>query len=617
MTSAVGAPHIYDNHYSPVNVYGRAAELIKAQGEGSGVHLDVGCSFGRIAETISKIHGVEYVGIDGSEDGLGSLRERGFECHQHSFGNDEVDQAQLKKILKGRRLRSVSILDTLEHLPFPEQMLKTLHTFCSAHGVPLIVSVPNVAHRDVGFKLAFGTWDYTPAGLLDQTHLRFFTEKLLRKMTASIGWKEVAANDVVMASSDQRFPSDHLALSESSALRGLLARLRSRAPNAEVNQFVRTYVPDAPTNASYLESQEEPARPFLSIVTRTQGRRLDTLREVLLCLSAQTCQDFELLIVGHRLDATRAMLVRQAIEECTPEFRERVRLIPVNHGTRTTPLNIGFEEARGHYISILDDDDIPFAHWVEEFRQLAERHPGRMVRTVAVRQEFDEVQTHTGRKSVRAVSGLHRDYPSRFDLLRQLCMNLTPNTALAFPRSAFHDFGLRFDETLTTTEDWDFLMRVAFICDVASSDEITCIYRWWRKSESSRTEHDAAEWQQNLDRILEKFDDEYLILPPGSASRLRDLMYAYSERATAIDEKALKPDHYQLLATLDSPSWKFTQPLRAAGQLIGNPAPLSPTQVVNMSPSDARSTLEAVKKSKSMRIASTLGDIKNKLLRKK
>ncbi|MBL8916044.1 MAG: glycosyltransferase [Archangium sp.] len=610
-------PHVYDNQYAPGNVYGHAAALIRSQTEITGVHIDVGCSFGRIAETLETIPGLTYLGIDASEDGLTSLRERGIECHQHTFGDHDRDREFIARALAGRKLRSMSILDTLEHLVAPEKMLKLLFEVCREGGQPLIVSVPNVAHRDLGFKLAFGTWDYTPAGLLDQTHVRFFTEPLLTKMTRSVGWKQVASNDVLMSSSDQRFPAEHLALTDGSALRGLLTHLNANRPNALTNQFVRAFVPDAPTNESFLESQVQPRRPFLSVVTRTQGKRLDTLREVLLCLSAQTCDDFEVLIIGHRLDDERQMLVRQLIEESCEPLRSRVRLVLVNHGTRTTPLNVGFSEARGQYISILDDDDVPFAHWVEEFLKLSITAPGRMLRTVAVRQEFDEVQTRSGRKSVRAMSGMHRDYPDRFDLLKQLCMNFTPNTALAFPRSAFHDFGLRFDESLTTTEDWDFLMRVAFICDVASSDQITCIYRWWRTSASSRTEHAEEEWQRNLERILEKFDQEYLILPPGSATRLRHLMQHFTDpdyRPRA--EKPLKPAHFELLDTLESPSWKLTQPIRIAGRALGHPAPLHARQVVEMSEDAARSTLNAVRKSKTMKFASFVVGLTKRLSRK-
>ena len=46
------------------------------------------------------------------------------------------------------------------------------------------------------------------------------------------------------------------------------------------------------------EAEDPAPRPFLSVITRTQGRRPDRLREMLLSLAAQTDEDFELLLVG-------------------------------------------------------------------------------------------------------------------------------------------------------------------------------------------------------------------------------------------------------------------------------------------------------------------------------
>ncbi|HVF19852.1 MAG TPA: hypothetical protein VNA14_06385, partial [Mycobacteriales bacterium] len=62
-------------------------------------------------------------------------------------------------------------------------------------------------------------------------------------------------------------------------LHRLLARLRGRA--------VAAPVPPG--------GDRDAGRPFLSVLTRTQGRRPETLRELLLCLAAQTSDDFELL----------------------------------------------------------------------------------------------------------------------------------------------------------------------------------------------------------------------------------------------------------------------------------------------------------------------------------
>lgn len=601
--------HIYDNQFAPSNVYGHAAELIRLHTSGEGVHLDVGCSFGRIAEEVATIHGATYVGVDRSPEGLDSLRSRGFECHQHEFGEPAADRAFVNGILHGRTLRSVSILDTLEHLKDPEVMLRTLFELCREKGQPLIVSVPNVTHRDVGFKLAFGRWDYTEAGLLDRTHLRLFSAAMLDQMTRSIGWQQLGANDVPLKSSDQRFPPGHLALAKGSALHGLLAQLRERMPHAETNQFVRAYVPDVPSaEANYIAVHEQPQRPFLSVITRTQGRRIETLREMLLCLAAQTCADFEVLIVAHKVDAHRQTLINRVIEECSDLLGGRVRVISVSHGNRTAPLNVGFSESRGEFISMLDDDDIVLGHWVETFKKLADEHPGRMLRAVAVRQEFEHVETFAGKPSARATSGMHRDYSPRFDLFLQLAMNLTPNMALAFPRSVFFDFGLRFDETLTTTEDWDFLMRASFLCDVASTEEITCIYRWWCTSVSSRTEHEQSEWQANLERIVEKFDREYIILPPGSASRIRDLV------RPPVDQ-ALAETHVELIKALQSNAWMLTTPLRLLGRFLGNPTPITPLDVTQMTPSAAASTLDAVRSSKSMRVANALKRVRDQLER--
>ncbi len=65
--------------------------------------------------------------------------------------------------------------------------------------------------------------------------------------------------------------------------------------------------------------------------------------------------------------------------------------------------------------------------------------------------------------------------------------NYTPFMSIAFPRGAVHDLGLRFDETLDTTEDWDFIVRCAAALGVESIREPTCVYRWWVHTGSSRS----------------------------------------------------------------------------------------------------------------------------------
>ena len=66
--------------------------------------------------------------------------------------------------------------DVLEHLSDPLPVLVALNRSLAAGG-RVIVSVPNVAHLWVRLSLLLGRWDYADRGILDRTHLRFFTRR--------------------------------------------------------------------------------------------------------------------------------------------------------------------------------------------------------------------------------------------------------------------------------------------------------------------------------------------------------------------------------------------------------------------------------------------------------
>lgn len=320
-------------------------------------------------------------------------------------------------------------------------------------------------------------------------------------------------------------------------------------------------------------------RPFLSIVMRTQGRRLHCLTEALTCLAGQTCTDFEVLVVGHRLGASERADVERVIEENPAWLRDRTRLVAVDRGKRAAPLNEGFAAAHGRYIAILDDDDIPFGHWVQTFAEMADEAPGQVLRTVAVQQDIVGC-TVLGRPSVRAVGPVEDRYPAVFDFVDHLRQNFTPNTAIAFPREPFHDLGIRFDEELTTTEDWDFIMRTVAVAGVASRPVITCLYRWWVEGASSRTDHDREEWDRNMETIVQKLDGAPLLFPPGSVRRIRGLLTELDELRYGSLSGARADALVRVLSILESRSWRAAAPLRAVGRLLGR-RPVRPSDYVH------------------------------------
>ena len=268
------------------------------------------------------------------------------------------------------------------------------------------------------------------------------------------------------------------------------------------------------------DEKEIERRPFLSVVTRTQGRRPEALRETLLGLSAQTDDDFEVILIGHKLDEAQEKLVKEIIEETPKSLRDKIRFVKLDKGNRTTPINEGFSLAAGIYAVILDDDDVVFDNWVEEFKKQYEKTPGAVLHAYAIAQEWMTIESDSEEEALRACGSPMSIYCKKFNWLTELYNNICPPVGLAFPVYPFKKWGIVFDETLDTTEDWDYLMRVGFLCGIADIKNPTCIYRLWVNAESSHTVHSEELWLENHRKILKKFEDVPIILPKGYSNKV-------------------------------------------------------------------------------------------------
>ncbi|PSD17178.1 glycosyl transferase family A [Stenotrophomonas maltophilia] len=573
---------IYDNSFSDRNVYGHIADLFaRFEPKAGSYFLDFGCGFGRLAEVVEARYRVKYVGFDINEPGLESLRARGFAAHYADLGDAEAAFELVRRVLpEGAAIAALCTIDTLEHLPDPLAALRLYARIGRSHSVPLLVSVPNVAHTDIGAKLTVGRFDYTEAGLLDHTHMQYFTSDRFTALMRDGGWHEVHRYDVSLLRSDQHFPAQLPVLARKAPLAELLAGIREQVDDyGYVNQFVRAYLPGPETtnaHVPYVAVREREDSRFLSVVIRTVGRRIETLRESLLCLTAQTCQDFEIIIAGHNLDVQRQIAVEQLIAELHEDVRVRARLIIVDGGGRSAPLNAGFLSAEGRYVVAFDDDDLVFGNWVETFRSLEEANPGQLLRATAAAQDWDRIRRADGVAS-RAISGMRMIYPDKFELIAHLVENRTPLHSIAFPRVLFSDLGYRFDPDLSTAEDWDLIVRVAPLSGVASSKAVTALYRLWKCGDNSASAHDQFEWQSNYFKTLKKINATPLLLPAGSVVRLRK-MYLALERLQGhvevdVDSAVVVNPHIEdgerieqlrerYHELINSFSWQMTGPLR-------------------------------------------------------
>lgn len=89
--------------------------------------------------------------------------------------------------LAGRRFGAILACDVLEHLNAPEATLRALRGLAEP-AARLIVSMPNVAYAGLIAALRLGQFEYADKGLLDRTHMRFFTRSSLSKALMVSGW---------------------------------------------------------------------------------------------------------------------------------------------------------------------------------------------------------------------------------------------------------------------------------------------------------------------------------------------------------------------------------------------------------------------------------------------
>ncbi len=153
--------------------------------------LDVGCGEGFLAEQIQEM-GNRVTGIDVLPE---AKRQESFDQYVSADLEQGIDPDT--PALRGRQFDKVLLLDVLEHLRRPEKLLQDCRCFLKPNG-HLIVSLPNVANITVRLMLLFGRFNYTERGILDKTHLRFFTRRTARKMLESNGFRIVNQKMTIM-----------------------------------------------------------------------------------------------------------------------------------------------------------------------------------------------------------------------------------------------------------------------------------------------------------------------------------------------------------------------------------------------------------------------------------
>jgi len=177
----------YDIRVDPTNSNNPASKFIRMIGSRKRV-LEVGCATGYLSAYLTQQLGCEVVGIELNPQAAELARQH---CASVIVGDVEKDAF---KSLSG--LFDVILFgDVLEHLVCPGAVLSRCKDYLAQNGC-ILISMPNVAHYSIRIHLLLGRFNYQEYGLLDRTHLRFFTLRTARQLIEEAGY-QVADFDVV------------------------------------------------------------------------------------------------------------------------------------------------------------------------------------------------------------------------------------------------------------------------------------------------------------------------------------------------------------------------------------------------------------------------------------
>lgn len=143
--------------------------------------LDVGCGFATTSERLRRV-GNRVTGIESSGVAASTAAGRLDEVIE----SDLRDLETVSKRIGSRRFDVIVFADVLEHLDWPLPVLKSYLQFL-APGGSVIVSLPNIGLWSTRLSLLAGRFEYADTGVLDRTHLRFFTRKTAVRLIEEAG----------------------------------------------------------------------------------------------------------------------------------------------------------------------------------------------------------------------------------------------------------------------------------------------------------------------------------------------------------------------------------------------------------------------------------------------
>ena len=533
--------------------------------------LDIGCSSGNLGLVLERVRGCRVLGVDIDRDAVAIARSKGIEAIVA-----DLTQEPAAGVVGERRFDVIILADVLEHLVSPARILAPVAALLNPGG-RVLCSFPNITHVDVQTMLAQDEWRTQPTGILDETHLRFFTAASFSELAFACGYDVAAIERVTLPPLGTEVLDYGRRLSLGQTEAAALAALAQRAnPNSAVYQYVFELrpAPERDRPSAGLTPAPEPSGTSpqppgrLDVVVRTIEGRLGYLKDALYSLVGLTYPEVRAIVCIDNSSTAYAGSVRELVGHLEGLLEVVVTVVPPHQAQRGRPLNWGLDQADGEYLSFLDDDDVYYPSFGDRLIGCLTDHPEATV-AYGIGQVVRGEATESGFRPLSHP----KQYDELFDRARLFLENYIPINTMVVRRAAIQAAGIRFDENLPVYEDWAFLRELAARFEFQFVDAVISEYRLRTDGSNAVPEGSEARWERTAAQVRHRYAAQTVRVRAEELANLAERERATDDRTRA-EMDAMRAELAAMTGVnrrlLSSRSWKLTRPLR---RLLGSSLP--------------------------------------------
>ena len=310
--------------------------------------LEIGCAAGAMGQFVKQKYSCEYIGVEINADVARMAEDRldrviNADVEKIDLGDHDIAEKSLDYIILG---------DVLEHLYDPWTVLYKCGRFLKDGGY-ILASIPNIRNLQVVDRLIKGFFTYKDEGILDSTHLRFFTLHEIKYMFANAGF---TIEQVVQLRGNIGVDLNTLGEKSNLELENILLKNLSKDDVAELStiQFCIKA-----RKESFVESKKmlpEKNDKKVSIIVVTYNSVQD-IQPCIQSIRSNTNVSHEIIIVDNNsTDGTRQHL--KTLEHAT------VILNDENNGFAYAT-NQGIKASTGEYVIFLNPDTLVTRDWAQ------------------------------------------------------------------------------------------------------------------------------------------------------------------------------------------------------------------------------------------------------------